>query len=352
MTAEYPWLGLTLQFMSFNYAFQRNVLNPMLARIERGYQRGQERGETLGEGHFKTRWRAITGGSIGLGVAASMAAAYVLAGMAPTALRELTYNLDQWQKHEDDGDLLEWIWDRAMSRSGLGGTIDPIVQVATNLKYDSDINKAIEGAGPNWYSTNAYNLLAPFLPGGPPTDSTNTRYHNAAKAFYNLVLVPFEAYAATRLLGAFGTVGRLAGFGALSYGTSPQAAEQAATKFAGLKGVPAPKDEEDTTPPEVKDVRKDIEQMRKDAGIPTKKELLGGEEPGADKGGPGAAGALPYGLMDDFIMPLSKVVSPMWRALPGVAKVGGLIAAGGAALYNLYNELEPYRGQEPPEKKQ
>jgi hypothetical protein len=345
MTAEYPWLGLTLQFMSFNYGFQRNVLDQMMARIGHAYRGGRSRAEEQGRGSFWQKAQGLGAGAKALLAASSLAAGYVAFGMGPAAMRQLAYSMDQWEKHEADGDLVDWIFGLAMSRSGLGGTIDPITQLATNLKYDSDLNHVLEGAGVNWYAHNGYDLLAPFLPGGPPSDSTNTRYHNAVRAAYNLFAVPFEAYIATRILGGFGTTGRIAGGTGLSYSTSPTAAEDFATWLTGPKGAKMPTgDEAVGATPEV-------------GGAPGEGEAIGGEAPGAEGDGKttgnaaATTGSVPWGLMDDVMMPLTKIAGPVWQAIPAALKYP--VMALGALYYaaKAYDAMAPYRDQPPPEKK-
>ena len=62
-----------------------------------------------------------------------------------------------------DGDLGSYLKDLAFSRSGLNGVFDPILQVFSHLKYDSDLTALTHGASINYYMGNLQKVLQPLL---------------------------------------------------------------------------------------------------------------------------------------------------------------------------------------------
>ena len=128
-----PILGLVTQLITFNYAFQKNILDVIGSRVEHDYSRGKERAyekaKAGGSGEFGAKARGYAAG-VGAGskvaiwhavVAATAIAAALLVG----TVRQYTSTPDQWKKHQKEGDLHSWLLGLAMSRSGMGGTLDP-----------------------------------------------------------------------------------------------------------------------------------------------------------------------------------------------------------------------------------
>jgi hypothetical protein len=337
LSAEQSWIGLTTQFLSFNYAFQRNVLDPMMASVGRSYARGAERAELAGGGRIARTASGLTAATTSTAGLASLAASYVAAGVLPEMMRSFLFNREQWDQHMEDGDMADWLWGLSMGRSGLGGTIDPLVQVATHLKYETDLNSLLEGAGVNWYAKNGFDLVSPFLPATPESD-TNTRYHNAARAAYNLFAVPAEAYVATRL-GAFGAPIRALAGGGLMESTSPGVATRFADWRAGQKGTTLPKEPEPGAPtPDLPNLPSldDEEKATAKAQASTAAATTGG---------------VPWGVMDDFVMPLAKVAAPAWAAVPKPLKVGLGLGAAAYAASRIDAKMAPFRNAPPPEPK-
>jgi hypothetical protein len=88
-----------------------------------------------------------------------------------TTLRQLLFAPDQWKKHEEEGTLLEYLRDLAMQRAGLNGTLDPIIQMATNLRYNADITSLmLAGEAP------AASMHRCRLPRDPKCLSSRTRW--------------------------------------------------------------------------------------------------------------------------------------------------------------------------------
>ena len=320
-----PFVGLAFQLMSFNYQFQRNVLQPAMDNIAHAY---------------KTRGMLAAGGAAAH--AAAMAGTMVAAGLLTTALRQYLFAPDQWQKQADEGNLGGYLIDLAMQRSGLNGTLDPIIQLGSHLRYEGSVGSLLEGASLNWMAKNAQDVINPFVMAND-SPNTNTRYFNAARGAFNLVGVPAAAYVLTTLGGVGGAAAKVAAGTALQFGTSPRAAAAFAGAVAGEKGSQLPKETPEGKLPELPGL----------AGLPSLPSL-GGDD-GEEGKGKGAAqdasgGLVPWGLVDDVAKPAWQVAGePAATALarlPGPLKVlGGL----GAAAYGAKSFLDttaPWRSED------
>ena len=317
-----PFAGLAFQLMSFNYQFQRNVLQPAMDNIAHAYKQ---------RGMISAAGSAVH--------AAAMAGSMVLAGVLTTAMRQYLFAPDQWQKHEDDGDLGGYLTDLAMQRSGLNGTLDPIIQMFTNMRYDANMSSLLEGASINWLAKNAQDVISPFVMAND-SPNTNTRYFNAARGAYNLLGVPAAALGLTKLGAVGGPLVRAGAGAALQFGTSPGTAAGIAGAVAGPKGTQLPKETAEGKLPEL-------------SGLPDLPTIPG--EAGTSPKGQGAAqdasgGLVPWGLADDVAKPAWQVfgepVSAAVARLPGPVKIlGGL----GAAAYGAKSFLDttaPWRGED------
>ena len=315
-----PFVGLAFQLMSFNYQFQRNVLEPAMERIGHAY-----------------KTQGVLGAAGQLAHTGAMAGAMVGAGILTTAMRQYLFAPDQVQKHLDDGDLGSYFLDLAMQRSGLNGTLDPIIQMFTNMRYDSNMSSLLEGASINWLAKNAQDVISPFVLANDSPDS-NTRYFNAARGAYNLLGVPAAALGLTKL-GAFGgPVVRGLGGAALQYGTSPGSAAWLAEQAAGPKGAKLPKEGAGELP--------------ELSGLPG----LPGDEEGGPAGqgaaGDASGGGLPWGMVDDVAKPawqtFGEPVAAALSRLPGPVKVLGGLGAAAYGAKSFLDTTEPWRGQPAP----
>ena len=334
-----PVIGLAYQLMSFNYQFQRNVLNPLWSGIEHSFGRAKLAAEAGGAGRIGATASGLTAAGGQLAHSAAMASAVLGAGLITTALRQYLFAPDQWEKHAEDGTLEDYLINLTFQRSGLNGTLDPIIQVFTNLRYNADLTSLMDGASMNWFSKNAQDVIQPFVTTND-SPNTNTRLFNQARGAFNLIGVPAAAYGLTMLGAAGGPITRAIAGGALQYGTSPGSAAGFA-EFA----VGSPKGAE----------RFDAGAGSGDLpGLPGLPKLPG--VPGFGKGGPEEAepgggfqgGA--WGLVDDIAIPAWRYGSGVLGSLPRTVKAG---AVGAAALYGGSQYLEatePFRGQPGPEK--
>jgi hypothetical protein len=337
MWSNAPILGLAYQLMSFNYQFQRNVLNPLMGNIEHSYGRAKMQAQARGAGAIGSTAQGLVAGGGSLVHAASMAASVIGVGFMTTALRQLLFAPDQWDKHEKDGDLVEYLRDLTVQRSGLNGVLDPIIQLFTNMRYDSEISSLFNGASINWMAKNAQDVIQPFVTAND-SPNTNTRLFNQARGAFNLVGVPLAATGLTMLGAAGGPLTRLAAGAALQYGTSPGIASDFAGMLAGEKGTELPKPGAG---------------LAKLSGLQTGLTALpklGAAGEGA-AGGPGAGGMIPWGLMDDIAQPAWRVAGPFINALPGPVKIGALGLGGAAAGGSYLSQTAPFRNAPPPKPK-
>jgi hypothetical protein len=316
-----PIVGLMFQLMSFNYQFARNILMPLYGQIEHSAGRAK----LAAGGGLRGNLAGATAAGGSLVHAGAMVGAVLGAGLMTTTLRQLLFAPDQMKDHADKGDLFEYLRDLTFQRSGLNGTLDPIIQVFSNLRYDADIASLMDGATVHWFSKNIQDVIQPFVTTNDSPNS-NTRLYNQARGMFNLVGVPLAAVGLTMLGEAGGPLTRLASGAALQYGTSPAAAAYAASTVAGPKGTTLPKEGESTLP--------DLSSL-----LPELPSLDGGDAAPADSAGMNA----PWGLVDDVAVPTWKYGQVAFQRLPGPVKVAAGLGALGYAGYDYLSKTAPYR---------
>ena len=343
-----PLLGLATQLMSFNYAYVKNILEPLADRLghaySRGYQRSYDRAKAGGAGDFGAKARGFAGGARGFtrtGIGAALTvAATILASMLTSMPRQYLFDNDNWEKHKKAGTLVGWLRDLGVSRSGISGTLDPFVQIYDNLRYSTDLSSLSEGAARTWLFTNAKNLIMPWV-GQTESPDTNTAYNNQARAFYNLIMQPLEIAGLTMMNSQAGPIGQGVTSALMQFLTSPQMANKFANFMTGPKGTsikPSGGSQDDEA----------------SAGLPPEESLGGvpgleGEEPDGKPIQPGGgpqgnnAGNAALGFADDFIAPAFKVLEKPWQLLPGPAKLA--VAGVMTALYGIHwwHETAPWR---------
>jgi hypothetical protein len=300
--AQSSYGKMVFGLMSFNYSFFTNVMDRYLREIERQWGEAPGAGAKAG-----AAGRLAYHGALGV-------AGLVLASLLGSIVRESVFNGDTWDDHKKKGDLLEWLVNLAMQRSGLGGTVDPLIQLYHGLRYNKSVAGLGLGIGGYW-AENIQDVLEAFARGSP---HTNTSSYNAYRAVYNLLVVPAASVMLTALPG--GPVVRGLATAALMKGTSRSAADTFATHMVGPKGsgdeTTAP--QSDTEPPE-----RDTEDQK------------------PDKGG-GSGESLLLGFVDDLL----PVAAGMIQGLPAPVRWG---AAGAGALYGAHRlRQDAKRFTEPP----
>ena len=352
-----PIVSLAYQLMSFNYSYQKNVLEPLMDRIghgwSRGYQRSYDRAKAGGSGGFGAKARGFAGGAKGfsrvLATSLVIAGATLMANLLTGLPRQYLFAKDQWDQHAKDGDLETWLLGLAFSRAGFGGTLDPLGQVIGNLRWNADLSSLFLGMAPGYLLKNLQNLFQPYF-SDAQAPNTNTQYYNQARAFYNLVFVPVEVLGLTMMNAmAGGPVGRAATSATMQFLTSPQMSNVFSGWLTGPKGSEKPE-----TAGSGDEAGPGVPGMGGDAG-PGVPGIDGMEEPDdkpSQPGGraPGTLGNVPLGILDDIAMPLFKVMEKPWMLLPPAAKAGALAVM--TALYGIHwwHETAPWRDHpQPPE---
>ena len=275
-----------------------------------------------------------------IGHVGAIAGTYVGINILASALRQYMFNQDDWKKHEEAGDLEEYLTDLAMSRSGLSGTLDPLVQVGTNLRYNQDLSSLLQGPGVKWYAKNAYDVFSGFANPSGEQSGSNLRAHEAVKGLYNLIGTPTAAFIATKL-AAFGPLGVIAGGIGDQYASSPQFAEGVATAITGPKGATLEdKGKADELPGVEAENLDKLPGLEEDGG-----ETGGGKEGISDAQG---AGAVPWGLMDDFhCARMARGKAWVVGAIPRKVKLGAAaIGAASAASGHLEQKYEPWHADQ------
>jgi hypothetical protein len=331
-----PIIGLAFQLMSFNYQFARNVLNPAWGRVEHAYGQAKLEAQQAGAGRLAATAKGLAMGGGAASHAAAMAGTMIGVGLITTAMRQYLFAPDQWQKHADDGDLGDYLLGLTLQRSGLNGTLDPILQVFTNLRYNADLSSLLDGASMNWFSKNAMDIIQPMLTTND-SPNTNTRYFNQARGAFNLIGVPAAAYGLTALGTLGGPITRALAGAALQFGTSPGAAAKVAEIAAGPKGAePAGK-------------AAGLKELKGLKGLQGLRELgAPATERGSGGTGAGTGGLIPWGLVDDIALPAWRYGGPMVTRLPFPVKAVGLGTGAIAGGMSYLEKTAPFRGQPAP----
>jgi hypothetical protein len=314
---------LMFGLMTFNYAFYHHIIEQPIA--EHGARIGEAFQGVRDAGGGRMAATAATIPSVARAAAhISAAGAAIYAGaLLSTMLRERIFNGDAWNRHEQDGTLEDWLMGLAISRSGVNGPMDPLINAMTGLRYNRDLSSLTAGAQVSYFLQSAAQMLSPAT--GFGSADTNTARYNATVGAYNMFAVPTAALAATVLPG--GPFVR-AGLGAAGmYLTSRGAADKVATSLAGPKGMK----NDGTMPAGAAAGRMD----------PYARGETETEKPSQGSGT--GAGMAPFSAADDVAAPMARV----FMKLPGPLKVGAGVAAAGAGaayLHGIYTRPQgaPY----------
>ena len=335
LIADSPY-GLMMQFQSFNYAMGRNVVIPMYQKINDDMARAYDRAR--GQGYSKTAAGAQAAGAAAMSTMnlALVVAAFVGATMLTAAVKLALYANDVYQRHLDDDTLLEYLRDYAMNQAGLAGALTMPMNLYNDIRYSSSLGDAFNGPGLAAISEGVRDIMLAFTGENTPDTATNTHYFNGVKAAYNMVVVPLEAYALSKLAGGFGPIVHLLGTLGFASLSSRPFADRVAETFFGPKGAKPEADQDG----ELQDRLTD--RMSEGTGDEAAAAKGKPQEPGAGGGGP------LFGVLDDYIPPIVRAIGPYVMSMPGPAK---LIAAAGLAAWggiSFWNTGAPYRNAPPP----
>lgn len=111
--------------MSFQFAFQRNVIIASAKRIENAWRNNPKVG---------TATTASIGAAFGMLIAGQMAA---------WIARSMLFNGDDWDEMKEKISE-DWLW-QSISRAGLFGATDPVVNAFLGLKYERDLTALTAG---------------------------------------------------------------------------------------------------------------------------------------------------------------------------------------------------------------
>lgn len=201
IAANNPTFSGIYAIQSFIMSFHRNALRRTLLR---------------GTGPDDSMARRIKLMGVNTALAAPAVTILFTAIVAQEIIRTMVTDpgkFDEWEEDEDR-DIETEILRRAFSRSGLTGRWDALVQLYTGVKYETDITSAMVGAYKSAAAGEAQDILAAF--NGRNSGNTNTAEHDAAEAFYNLLVKPTLLAGVTQLWPQTGAL-RYGGTAAMGY---------------------------------------------------------------------------------------------------------------------------------------
>jgi hypothetical protein len=208
MAAASPIGRVAYSLMSFLYTFYRNVHLATINRAKRNFNIAREEGGTTAQAAGAAGMDAAWGLGIGF---LTMFTGQLLV----TVAREALFNPEQWEEKEEEGDLRSWLTWLAVSRTGVAGPADVILNSVTGLRYERDLANLFIGAYPAFILSSVQNMIkglpntevGPYGVGLRNSDNTNTAERTAAKSFYRLMVAP----AASILLSAVPVAGPISG---------------------------------------------------------------------------------------------------------------------------------------------
>lgn len=277
--------------MSYNFAFQRAVLNPAFNRMGKtiAYQQGRY-GKVAG---------TVLGGAQWAAYATSVIGALMAVQLPVTMLRQEIFDHDRAERWRQDGTYLPNITGLAFQRTGMGGVADPLINAINGLRYEHDLSSLAMGAQLNFYMQALRDIAGSIAPGAGSTD-TNTSAYRAWRGFYQLTVMPAAALGTALLKG-----GPYASFFISMVGqylTSMSAADKFAAMIEGPKGTKTNLTQE----------QQDAEQEKEaNEAIQRQYQLVPPEGAQAQGGGMPSAGLL--GMLDDFAVPIGKYASRFIR---------------------------------------
>lgn len=227
-----PFGRLVMGLTSFIYAFTRNVHAAIILRTQRNAQMrlaaNMDSGMDPVLAAMDAGVRAFGDGFTRfVGGFTLMITGQFLAGVVRAAI----FDADQWEEKEKDDEVYEWLLGLAVSRSGITGPADVLLQSVTGLRYERDLTSLGVGPQIGYMASNMQNMLnglprmeiGPYGIGQRNSPNTENAEHTAAKGFYRLAVAPTIA-AALSMAPTPGPVSAAIRGAALQAGTSGTAA--------------------------------------------------------------------------------------------------------------------------------
>lgn len=178
--ATQPEWSFMYGIMSFQFAFQRNVLIASAKRIRTAWD-------------ADPKIAAATAASVGAGIA-TLAAVQFAAWVARLAL----FSGDDWEEKKEKISE-EWLW-QSMTRAGLFGAADPIINAWMGLKYQRDLSGLIAGPLPSLALQTAQSVAGAFNDTNSP--NTPTAEFRASEAIWTNVIGAYANTLALKIAGA------------------------------------------------------------------------------------------------------------------------------------------------------
>lgn len=230
--------------LSFIYKFTQEVYGRAIAQSDR------RTAELRGQGKNRLTASAKAGAEQ-MSILAVGFATLVTAQFLQSTLREAIFSPERWEEKKEEGEWFSWMAMLAISRSGMFGPADPILNALTGLRYERDLTSLTSGPAGGYIFNNIANVINGVVPnipvmgpaldwfgiGGRNSPNTLTGEHTAAKSFYRLVAQPGVSFGMSMIpiAGPVSQIGVTAGLQTLT-------SAAAATAFADAV-VPGARDD-------------------------------------------------------------------------------------------------------------
>lgn len=213
--ANHPYGRLAYGIMSFMYSFTRNVL----------YRNAKQVSRAVSDPSLTYADRAQLAVGPAMGLFGLLTAQYTMAQW-----RDKLTNPTEAEERPKELSFLQYL-----SRAGVFGNLDPVINATLGARYERDFSGLLGGAYLSQYMQDLQRMsgLLPE-PFGKNSDRTNTAEWNATRAAYNAIAVPAMSFGLSMAPG-----GPLlnVGYGALLASPisplTPEASSAAATAIAG-----------------------------------------------------------------------------------------------------------------------
>jgi hypothetical protein len=136
---SHPMGRLTFGLMRFAYTFARNILIRPVRQAKRDYKLRTGAGESKQAAAARSfRDNMLLRMGFGFG---ALWLGHMLTGM----LREFLFNNEQSERHVKEGDYFWWMTQIALSRTGVFGPADVLLQAVKGIRYMRDITSMTSG---------------------------------------------------------------------------------------------------------------------------------------------------------------------------------------------------------------
>lgn len=209
--AQHPMAGLLYNLMSFNYAFQKNVLNRVAASTK----------DALGPSGLNARERIYAAMPLLNTALVLLPITYAISEIRDAIFKDPARANQPPMSFEDK-------LKRVVSRAGLTGSFDPFYNTLTGARYQRD--PLVSSLGPVWGGIDLLAADGFSLYSDHNSPNTNTMERKVMKDVYNLVIQPTLEAGALSVMPAGGSLLGAATIGGISH---PAARERVVKAVAG-----------------------------------------------------------------------------------------------------------------------